>query len=121
MPIVRSHFSEVRPDVRKTRQHLRGMFEVLTTEPLDAERLRHELAQLRAVNAVTQQKSHESFVELVAAMSKEERVEMAEMLRRGPRFERNGPARARGMDRADQREPTQESPQAGADPADHRH
>jgi uncharacterized membrane protein len=103
MPIVRGHLSEVRPEVRETRHHLRGMFEALTSEPFDAERLETKLAELRRVHAITQQKSHRSFVELASAMSHEEREAMADALRRPPpRLERNG--FGRGSERTDRAE-----------------
>jgi uncharacterized membrane protein len=94
MPIVRKHMVEIRPEIRETRRHIRGMFEVLVAEPFDAEAMRAQLAELRRLHAITQTESHASFVELLSEMSPEERLAMADALRRGSPFGRgNGPDR----------------------------
>jgi uncharacterized membrane protein len=90
MPVVRRHLDDIRPQIRETRQRLRGMFEALVADPFDADTLAAEMAELRRLHAITQAESHRYFVELVSAMSHDERQAMAEAMRRpGPQLGRS--------------------------------
>ena len=85
-PLLRDHFSTLRPQIRVIRDQHRAIVAALTAEPFDAQALTVELSRSREQLMETQVASHEALVDLASQLDPTERAQLAEgMHRRGRR------------------------------------
>ncbi len=93
-PLIRNHLDSMRPEIRATRQLLRSINQNMRADVLDETRMAQDLAELRRLYGLTQEASHNSFLELVSALSAEERRHLADALRRRGNTPASAPADA---------------------------
>lgn len=99
-PLFSDSSEEVRPLRREMMQAQRRIASLMAAETLDPEALGEAFATLREVADRYQRRSHELTVDLLAALSPEERQQAQAFLqRRGPREDSRQPNRPRGNDR----------------------
>lgn len=92
LPLAREHHRSMRPLVRSIRQGHQAVHRAVTDEPLDAERLRERLTELRRALNLSQTANHEAFVQFASALTPEERRLWQEWLQqRTRRHDRRGP------------------------------
>jgi uncharacterized membrane protein len=84
-PDLRKQMHQIVPVLRKIRGDQRDVFEALTADPFDAAALEAALADLRANLTATQIASHAAFVEMVRALTPDEREALARAMRRPSR------------------------------------
>jgi uncharacterized membrane protein len=108
-PLLRDHFSTLRPQIRVMRDQHRAIVAALTAEPFDAQALTVELSRTREQLMDTQIASHEALVELASQLDPTERAQLAEGMHRRGRH--HGP-RSRGPERRLRNRPDPAAPDA---------
>lgn len=108
-PLLRDHFSTLRPQIRVMRDQHRAIVAALTAEPFDAQALTVELSRTREQLMDTQIASHEALVELASQLDPTERTQLAEGMHRRGRH--HGP-RPRGPERRFRNRPDPAAPDA---------
>jgi uncharacterized membrane protein len=88
------------PELRQVRALHRRIRDAVTADPFVRDDLVKALAELRQQLGSTQVAAHESFVEVVGKLTPEERKQLAETMKRPPRFgHERGPYRPREEER----------------------
>jgi uncharacterized membrane protein len=89
-PVLRSHMNEIMPTLRNVRRNQRAVFDALTAEPFDPDKLTRALDALQSNLSAAQLASHESFVAMAAELTPAERRQLAAAMRHPPPRHRPG-------------------------------
>ena len=84
-PMMRDHFREVRPDLRRLRAAQEDIGRALAAEPYAPEALAEALSRFRDALLASQAHSHQALMALAAQMTPEERRRMLDAMDRHPR------------------------------------
>ena len=87
----RAYFSALRPRFREIRASQQELREAMLTEPLDRDAARRAMATFQNQLRDSQGDAHEAFVELLAALTLEERQQLITFMSTPPRHGRPGP------------------------------
>ena len=84
-PLLRSQMRRIGPSVRQLRGAQRDLARLATAEPFDRQALESALEGFRNGLLASQERSHRALVEVLAALTKDERQQLLESMRhRGP-------------------------------------
>ena len=91
-PLLRSEMRRIGPSVRQLRGAQRELVELVAAEPFDRQALEAALARFRHDLLASQERSHRALVEVMAELTKAERRQVLESMRRhGPPRHRERP------------------------------
>lgn len=84
-PVLREHFKEIRPDLKRLRDAHQDVGSALAAEPYAPEPLAAALARFRMALLAGQEHSHRALVQIAEQMTPGERRQLLEVMSRHPR------------------------------------
>jgi uncharacterized membrane protein len=83
-PIIRPHLQALRPGIRSMRSTRTQLSAALTADPFDRQDLEDALSSFQQHLSESQQASHATFIDFVAALTAEERLLLSQNLHHDP-------------------------------------